>query len=261
LTSIETARSLALTARLSLLDYLSVYSPAVLASTVVPRVVLQVLFFSLLGGYVAGDGGMTYAYVGATAHVVTLATVVKCPDVLLDEKAYGTLYRLRLSRVPLVAVLVARQWVYAVEALAAVTLSIVVAGAILGRWEVATGLLGLLPLYVVLIASTSALALATAVVSVGRRADTLLPNAMGLLLLLACGAIVPVASVGALAGVAPVLPLTHGLAAIRAALDGGAVGALLVREAVVGTGWYAVAVAGLRVQSWRARRSGHDDFL
>lgn len=261
MTSIEAVRTLSLTARLSLVDYASVYSPAVLASSVAPRIVLQVLFFSLLGGYIAGPEGATFAFVGATAHVVTLGTVVKSPDVLVDEKSYGTLYRLRLSRLPLLAILVTRQWVYAVEALAAVCLSILVAGALLERWHLSTQLLPMLALYGLVVLSCSAFGLATAVAAVGRRADTLLSNAMSLLLLVATGVVVPVESLGTLAAVSPVLPITHGLAAIRQSLEGDPYGRLAMLEVAVAAGWYLVAAAGLRVQSWRARRSGHDEFL
>jgi ABC-2 type transport system permease protein len=248
-------------ARTAAADYLVVYPPRILAVSTVPRAVFQVAFYSLIGFAMAGERGRWFAFVGATVHIMTIATVIKGPDVLVDEKVEGTMYRLRLGRYPLAAVVAVRWWVFIVEALASAAIGIVGVGLALGFEARLGDLLQVSPLYVLVALSTAALGLAAASLSVGRRADVMATNLVAYLLLLAGGVVAPLAALGPLRAVSEALPMTHGLLAIRAALDGRPFAGLAVKEAAIGLAWAVIAVLVLHLQSRRARRKGFDDFF
>jgi ABC-2 type transport system permease protein len=78
--------------------------------------------------------------------------------------------------------------------------------------------------------------------------------------LLAGGVFLPPGRVPVLDAVGTVLPVRHGLIAVRAGLDGRPFVGELAAEALVGVGWGLVAFAVTVVQARRARRLGIDDF-
>lgn len=240
-------------------EYGAVYSRRVLLSSVLPRAVLQVLFLALLGRVGWGEAGERFAFVGAVGYVVVTATVVRLPDVLVLDKDEGTFFRLRTGVLPPVVVALCRSWVYLAEAAASVAVSLAIAGPVLGLGRLALDLLPLLPLFAVGALSCLAFGLAGATLAVGRRADVLVGNALAYLLLV-CAAVVAPVRVGWIDALGQLLPLRHVLAAVRGALDGGAVAGPVLAEVAVGTAWLAVAVLAMTVQDRRSRRWGIDDF-
>jgi hypothetical protein len=79
-------------------------------------------------------------------------------------------------------------------------------------------------------------------------------------ILLASGVFLPPGRAPVIDLVGTVLPVRHGLVAVRAGLDGCPYVVELVAEALVGIGWALVAFAVTVVQTRRARRHGIDDF-
>lgn len=263
--SISTERSerlyaLRLAALLSLRDYLVVYPPKILTLSILPRVVLQVAFFSYLGYYAGGPAGRTFAFVGATAQMMTMATVVKAPDVLLDERVMGTLYRQRLATVPLPATAAARWWIYTCEGFCMSLTATLVLAAPFGGSSLLLHVLRAAPLFALLALTTSAFGLAVGSFALTQRADVLITNLAAYSLLVLAGAIAPLNAFGSIGShLVRVLPLTNGLLAVRAVVAGrGWLGDALL-ELAVGVGWALVAAALLTWQEHRGRRLGSDD--
>lgn len=243
-------------------DYVVLYPPAVLAFSTVPRVVLQVAFLSYLGYYAAGEDGRTFAFIGAAAQVMTIATVVKAPSLILEERISGTLQRVRSGVVSLPGVIAARWLVYAVEGCAMSVLAVLALAGPFGGRNLLERLLGALPLFALLAVTTSAFGLVVGSFALTQRADALITNLGGYSLLAVCGAVAPLSALGDVGSrLARAIPLTNGLLALRNLVDGRAwVGDALL-EVAVGAAWALVAVALLARQDRRSRRLGSDDFV
>ena len=238
------------------------YPPRVYLATTLPRAVLQVAFFAFLGYYAAGEGGREYALVGACAHIIVLATVVRAPDVLIDERQMGTLHRLRLGVVPLPAVIVARWWVYVLAGVVDAVVAAVIAGPLVGEAALVPDLLAALPLLMLLAITTSGVGLVVGAISLTQRADVLLTNLAAYAMLVFCGVVAPISVFGEVGEpLVRLVPLTNGLLAVRELLAGRAWVGDAALEAVVGGAWIAAGLLLIRVQELRARARGSDELL
>jgi hypothetical protein len=241
-------------------QYLAANPPWVTATAVLPRAILQTVFAILLCRFVGGADLAHYASFGAVALTVTLSTTVSIVEVPGSDKWAGTFWRVRTGRLSPFTVFVLRSWPYPVVGfgMALVTL-VVVAPASGVAWR-GPQLLSLLLCLALLAVTTSAAGLAGAAFAVGRRADVLVGNLLAYLMMLCSAALVPPGRIrwADLAG--NVLPMRHGLAAVRASQAHEPFAAQLGAEALVGAGWLAVAWVLIRIQAHRARSSGHDDF-
>lgn len=250
------------TARLSWRDFLAHYPPRAYLLSTIPRAVLQVTFLAYLGYYAAGEAGREFAFIGACAQIIVLATVVRGPAAVTDERMMGTLYRLRLGVTPLPAVVSARWWVYIVEGVLDAVAAIVLAGVLVGELDLVPVLLAYLPLFLLVAVTTSTIGLLIGGISLTHRVDMLLANVASYSLMVFCGVVAPITAFGALgAEIVRALPLTNGLLAIRAVVDGEAWLSYAALELAVGLAWGAVAVAVLQVQAHRARARGTDELL
>lgn len=253
---------LVLAALLSWRDFRAVYPPRIYLLTTLPRAILQVAFFALVGELAAGEAGRQFALVGASAHVMVLAAVVRGPDVLVDERTMGTLHRIRLGVLPLPAVAAARWWVYTASAVVDALVALVVVGLAFGETELVLEVLSIVPLLVLVAVTTSALGLAAAAASLTKRVDFVLTNLVSYLTLVLCGAVAPITVFPEpVETLARCIPLTNGLLAIRAVIADEPWLALAGLEVAVGAAWAVLAVALLHVQARRGRARGTDDRL
>jgi len=108
--------------------------------------------------------------------------------------------------------------------------------------------------------TTAAAGLAVASPAIGRRADVVATNGLTYLLIAAGGLLVPAGRAPLLDVVGYVLPLRHGVLAIRDYLEGRPWLGEAALELLVGLGWALLAVWLYRRQSARARLTGSDDF-
>ncbi|KPH97298.1 ABC-2 type transporter [Actinobacteria bacterium OK074] len=253
------AEPLARTAVLGLREYLVEYPPLILVATVLPRALLQTAFLVLLGHAAGGQTSAVAAAIGASAYAMVNATALKGPDVLINERVQGTLHRLRTTDLPVAGLVAARWLAYTAEGLLSSLLAMPVAVLLTSDPGLIPRLLAAFPLYLLMALTTSCFGFAVAVVAVGRRADVFLTNLGAYLILAFAGVLTP--QPGGLPGlVGAVLPLTHGVAALRAWTDGGNPLPYAAAEALTGLGWALLALAGITWQARRARRSG-SDFL
>ena len=255
------ASAFARTVRIGAREYLVEYPPAVLLAAVVPRTVLQVLLLTMLGRAVAGPAGATAAGLGASAFAMVTATVNKAPDVLVNERVQGTLHRLRMTTLPLPVLVAARWAVYAAEGLTTALVAVPVAALVAADGRMLHELPAALPLYALMTLSSSAFGLAVAVLAMTGRADVFLTNLAAYLVLALSGVLSPLRGGGVRAVAGAVLPLSHGIAALRALHAGAPVLATASGEALVGAVWCVLAVVGLRLQERRSRRTGRDFLL
>jgi ABC-2 type transport system permease protein len=106
----------------------------------------------------------------------------------------------------------------------------------------------------------AAAGLAVAVLAVGRRAEVTASNTFAYLVIAAGGLVVANDKAPVLDRLGRVLPLSNGVDAVRALLEGRPWVGHLVAEVAVGAVWLVAAVLLLRWQDQRARRAGLDDY-
>jgi ABC-2 type transport system permease protein len=262
LTFTDRLYGLGLTALLSWRDFRAVYPPRIYLLTTLPRAILQVAFFALVGELAAGQAGRDFALIGASAHVMVLATVVRGPDVLMDERTMGTLYRVRLGVLPLPLVAAARWWIYTVAAAVDGVVALVVVGLAFGEPELVFDVMSATPLFVLVAVTTSALGMFVAALSLTSRVDFVLANLASYLTLVLCGTVAPITAFHEpLETLVRGLPLTNGLLAIRALAADEPWLAYAGLEVAVGAAWMLVAVGLLHVQANRGRMLGTDEKL
>lgn len=239
-------------------EYRVVYSRAVLATSVLPRALLQVCFLALVGATVSGADGRLSGFLGGVVFVAVVPLLVQAPDVIVDEKAQRTLHHLRLGRPPILAVMLMRSWIHLVQGLTVSLLAVVALGPLFVGGQATVRALTVWP--VLLASSVSGLGLGMCVgaASLGKRGDVLLANAAQYLVMLCCMLTVPSAN-PLLEAARRVIPGTHTVEVLRAGTWHDAAGAILA-ELAVGVFWLLVAQAVLSHQSYRARRLGFDDF-
>lgn len=241
-------------------EFHAVNPPSVVAGSILPRMLLQVLFFTLLGGVVAGARHQEYAYIGGLMLALAMTNILYVSQVPVADKESATFWRLRTGRLPAMAVFAARSLPYPVVGFGVVVVSATVVAALAGLGTVAVRLLPVVGVYLLVSFTATAAGLAAAAFAVGRRAETLASNLMGYVVMLCSGAFLPPGRVPVLDAVGTVIPGRHGLTAVHAHLAGDPMLSQVVAEAVVGVGWLGVATVVVAIQIRRARRHGHDDF-
>lgn len=248
------------TIRAGLRDYVAANPWRLTLTTTWPRAVFQGLFFTLLGGITYGSGGEDFALVGSAGLVLALSTVVGIADVSTTDKWMGTSYRIRLGRLPAFAVVAARSLPWLLEGVLTAVASVLVIGVLTGRVGLALTVVSSLPVLVVMAASSGAAGLTAAAVAAGRDAEILVGNVLLYFLLAAGGVLVPPGRLTWLDAAGGILPVTHGLRALRARVDGRPWLAQLGLEVLVGVLWAAVAWAVYRRQARRARQDDEGAF-
>jgi ABC-2 type transport system permease protein len=246
--------------RFALTEFLTLNPPSIIATALLPRAVVQTLFFTVLGGVLSGAEGRRFAYVGGVAMILVAVVCADVGEVPVADKWSGTFGRLRTGVVHPFVVFALRCWPYPVTATALAAVAIVVVGPLTGQTALVPALLSWLPAYLLMAVTACATTLAAALLSLGRRADVLATNAVSFGVLLAGGVFLPPGRVPVVDAVGTVLPVRHGLIAVRAGLDGRPFARELAAETLVGVGWGLVAFAVTVVQARRARRLGIDDF-
>ncbi|WP_203932530.1 ABC transporter permease [Virgisporangium ochraceum] len=246
--------------RFGLTEFLTLNPPVILLTALLPRAVVQALFFTVLGSVLGGPDGKEFAYVGSAALIIA----VLCTDVgevPMADKWAGTFARIRSGVVHPFAIVAARCWPYPVVATAMATVAMVVVGVVTGRTSTTVALLPWLPVYLLMACTTGAATLAATLLAVGRRADLLATNAVSFGVLLASGVFLPPGRIPVVDAVGTILPVSHGLQAVRNGLEGKPWVDEVIAELCVGAGWTVVAFVVLAIQVRRALRLGIDDFV
>jgi ABC-2 type transport system permease protein len=228
------------------------------------RLVFQVVFFTLIGAVVGGATTIDYLLVGNVVAVAALeATAVVVS--MVREKWYGTLALVLASPGSPTAALVAGNLNWPVTGLLSASVTMLVAVLVFGVPVTVGGVLLALPL--VLVCALSAFCYGSAIAVVVLRFPSFNFTAMNvayLSLMAFTGVNVPTSFwPPVIQWVVQILPITHGLSAVRAVLAGAPLSGVLgqvLAEIAVGLGWLLLAVVSIHRFVARGRRDGGLDF-
>ncbi|HEX6342585.1 ABC transporter permease [Umezawaea sp.] len=247
-------------ARLGGREFRATLPPAASIFATLPKGVLQIVFFTVLGGVVAGEDHRQFAFVGGLVLALTTTNTVNVINVPFGDKYFSTFWRIRTGDVPVAVVLYARAVPYLAVGFALFLAEAAIAAAVLGMGDLAVRLLPWLPVFALMACGYALLGIAAATATIAKRADVLAPNILGYLTMLCCGAFLPPGQVGWIDAVGSVLPVGHGLAAVRAGLDGRPWLTEALLELAICLASAVLGVLAVGVQTRRASRHGHDDF-
>jgi ABC-2 type transport system permease protein len=226
------------------------------------RMVAQVTFFALVGKMIGTPEAVRYLAVGNAVVLACLESVIVVFSVN-DEREQRTLPLLVASPAGHVPVFLARGMHWVVTGMVSATVALIAVPALLGAPLPAGRLAASLPiLWLVSIASYGYGCALGSIVLRSPQTDWLVLNVGYLVVMTLAGVNVPVSFwPGWLSWLAQLLPVTHGLAAIRAVLSGaGPVLPNVLLEVVVGAGWLAVAYLGHRRFIRHGRLKGTIEF-
>ncbi|MCL6450329.1 MAG: ABC transporter permease [Acetobacteraceae bacterium] len=255
--------------------FLAQYPPGIYFGSWVPRILFQTAFFTLFARYLGGRDYMAYAFVGNAVQVSTLPSVAMLLTVIAYDRASGTLPLLLASPADQAFNLLGRCAFYGLNGLLATLIAFLAVGPLLGVGLEAAELARVVPLWSL---SLTGLGVLLGSLTLMTRADIFIANTACYLLMVLAGVNVPLSTLPpVLAAVGRLLPMTHGLEAIRALLPGPAggwhaaagaaaaglgakVACLALREAAAGLAYLACGWAALQLLAVRARRLGTLEF-
>lgn len=246
--------------RLGWRQFWTEYPIPVLLTALVPRGVMQIVFFTELGGVLAGAQQRQHAYIGALVLTLTGTNVANVVDVPFADKQNAIFWRIRGGRTSPVLTLLGRSSLYPLMGMLLLVAQAAIAAPIVGMTGVGVRLIPWLWIYAVIACSFAAAGLGAGALTIARRADVLAPNVLSYLVILCSGAVVPPGRLPWVDTAGAFLPGRHGLAALNAALGGRPWAAQAALESAVVLAWVMFAVAAIRFQAHRARKHGQDDF-
>lgn len=228
------------------------------------RLLLQVVFFAMVAGYTGDEASMQYALVGNAIALGSLEAMVVVA-LMVQERWSGTLPLLAIAPTSHVPVYLGRGLHFLVSGMISSTIAFVVLPAVTGvplPWPRAALAL---PLIVVVCLSSYCYGCFLASVALRHFSVTWLILNLGYLPIMAfCGVNVPTSFWPApLETLALMLPLTHGLAAIRGVLDGSPAAWILGQaglEVLIGLAWLTVAIFSIRLVVRRGVADGTLEF-
>jgi ABC-2 type transport system permease protein len=234
-------------------------TPLLYATTMLGSPLFQVLFFTYLGRY-AGSEDDAFFIVGNAVQVAAMSGIYGMTMGIANERQFGTLSPLLATPANRLAVFTGRALPFIANGLVVSAFGFAV-GWLLLDFAPAAGSVPTLA-FVVLVTTTSCVALGMLIGSIGLRARDVFfgANLVYFLMLLLCGVNVPVDELpGWLQPVSNVLPMTHGIEAARDVASGDSfadVADLVGIEALIGLVYASVAYGLFRLFELEGRRHG-----
>jgi ABC-2 type transport system permease protein len=229
--------------------------PSIYIPTLLGAPTFQILFFAALGSYATGMDPEFFA-IGNAVQVCSMAGIYGMTMAVANERWFGTLPALMASPANRAALFGGRFIPFIVNGFLVSAYGFVLCWIFLDvRFDAAT--LGVMVLAMIVTAfSCSAIGAVMGGVSLRLRDGLFGANLLVFLFLLFCGVNIPLSALPDwMQAVSQVLPFTHGLAAVRLAIDGATlaeVGGLIATEFVIGV---AYAVAAFFLFTWLERSS------
>lgn len=259
MTALTTARIVWYSVRSGLADYTIIFTWRTWLFGWYLRILAQVMFFASIG-WLLSPNDTQYLLVGNAVAMMSVHSLFATASTAWERRC-GTLPLIVASPARPIVVLASRSLHWIAEGLVCSLGSLIIVGQLLGVGLPLARIVSAVPLLILVGCSTYALGLFLGALVLNRTdLRNVVSNAVTATMLAICGVNVPVQAFGPVAEMAaPLLPLTHGLAAIRAVLSGDSMGSIAAQalwEGAVGVAWFAAAVAVLHWMEWRARRSG-----
>ena len=241
-------------------SFLAEYSPAVFFGTAVPRYILQSAFFVLLARFAGGPELMRFSLLGNAVQIAANMGLVNMVSVVESEKWIGTLPLLIAVPSNKLPALIGRGVANMVEGLVGIGFAlgagVIIFGAVFNPLRLPIAL----PLILLIIITIFGMGLLIGAITLPLRMGTLTSNAMAYVMMIICGVNFPVAALpGWLQVVARLLPMTNGLMATRAVIDGSSYGSVLPLigyEIAVGLVYYVVGYLVFEARLRTARQKG-----
>lgn len=261
---VSPSRVTAAAARGALADMRTIYTPFTWTVGWLGRIIMQVIFFALIGTLLGDREAVIYLFIGQAV----MATVTECFMAIPSttwERRTGTLALLIAAPGPLWPVFVGRSLQWLPSGVATGSIVLLAVGPFFGvTWSLGAALL-VVPVLVVVAVSMYAVALTlAAVVLRGPRWRNVVSNVSVLVAMLLSGATVPVTIwPGWLQALAQALPVTHALEAVRLLEADGVVSEvwpLLALAVGLGAGWFVIAGLAFTLFGEAGRRAGTIDF-
>lgn len=255
----STLRVLRVAGHVGYVDNTSIYTLRTWLAGWMTRVIAQVVFFALLGELVGDPDVTRFVVVGNLVMLAMMPTIMGAVVITWDRMK-GVLPHIVATPSSATAALVGRLAFPAAEGVATTVLATPVVLLIFDvplAWRDVPAVFGLL---VLIVASAAGLASLLGAVLLHRtRWRNLGSNVTVFTMMVCCGVNVPLeATPDALAAVGRVLPMTHGLLAIRAVVTdtATAVGPLVARELITGAVWFAASLPLFDYLIRHGRRTG-----
>lgn len=240
------------------ISYMALFNwarPSIYIPTLLGAPTFQILFFAALGSYATGMDPAYFA-IGNSVQVCSMAGIYGMTMAVANERWFGTLPALMASPANRAALFGGRFIPFIVNGFLVSAYGFALSWIFLGvTFEAAT--LGVIVLAMIVTAfSCSAIGAVMGGVSLRLRDGLFGANLLVFLFLLFCGVNIPLAALPDwMQAVSQVLPFTHGLAAVRLAIEGASlaqVGSLIATEFFIGV---AYAVAAFFLFTWLERSS------
>lgn len=261
---VDHLRIIAAAARGALADLRTIYTPFTWTVGWLGRIIMQVVFFALIGTLLGSREVVIYLFVGQAVMATVTEVFMAIPSTTWERRA-GTLALLTAAPGPLWPVFVGRSLQWLPSGVATGSIVLLAVGPFFGlRWSIGAALL-VLPLLLVVALTMYAVSLTlAAVVLRGPRWRNVVSNVAVLGTMLLSGATVPVSIwPGWLQVVGQALPVTHALQAIRMVEERGPSAELLPLVGIsllLGVVWYVLAAMAFTHFGATGRRQGTIDF-
>ncbi len=248
-------------ARASFSMYMVELTPSMFLGFRIPRTLLQSLFFVLLAKAAGGDSLARFALIGNAVEIAVFNVLLSMELVIESEKWSHTLAYLIASPGHWLPMLLGKSTSNYAEGLFSTAITLAVLVPVLHVRLSPIDLLRSVPLILITVASASALGWLVGAIALPTRWGFRFCNSLAYLMIVLCGVNVPLAAMHPVIQViGSLLPVTHGLLAIRLVMDGAAystVLSLVAKEILIGMIYATLAwlTFGWRLQVTRQRGS------
>jgi ABC-2 type transport system permease protein len=213
-------------------------TPATVLGSRIPRTILQAVFFILISYAAGGSELAKFALIGNTMHAAVFHSVIEMSVVIELEKWLGTMPYLIASPANWFPAMMGRSLAGYVEGLARILLVLLILVPFFGGDLTAFALLRAAPIFILTVASASALGWLSGAMSLPTRWGMLICNTIGYVMMLTGGVNFPITALpSVIQWFGRILPMTNGLLAIRAVIDGSSysdVSSLILSEIAIG---------------------------
>lgn len=251
-------------ARASVEMFVAKYPARVLVAAWIPRVVLQTLFFVLLARFAAGPQAAKFALVGNAVAMAAAVALVQVSSVVAEERQSGVLPYLIAVPANRLWIVVGRSAAFFLDAVLSALLALVVVGWMTGALPNAGRIVYALPAFLLVCIDLSAMGLLIGSAGFLTRSSAHIANLVYYIMLVVCGVNYPVTALPpGVERLSSVLPMTHGLEALRGLLDSRTYADVfpsLALEAATGAAYAILACVTFHRQVERARRTGGTEF-
>jgi ABC-2 type transport system permease protein len=238
-------------------------NPWILIPTFIVEPVFQILFFSYVGRD-AGVGSVAFFVVGNAIQFASIPCLFGIVNTISGERYSQTLSLMLVSPAKRLPLFLGRALPVIVNGLVCSLISLALGALLLGVSIPADSIPLLAAVVTVSAFSCTGLGLVAAALALRVRETAVLANFVMGILLVFCGVNVALSALpGWMAGVGRALPLTHGIEASRALIDGAGwsdIGSLVVDEVAIGVVYLLVGLVMLRAFEVESRRSATLDL-